>query len=425
VVDLRPFRGWRYNSEKIPAVEDVVAPPFDVIREPRRQELIESSPHNVVRLTLAGGLGGTWHQEAAERFRQWKEEGILHRDLDPSFYAYETHFDWNGEKIRRRGLIGILRLEEDEQEVYPHEHTFAAPRADRLKLLAACRANLEPIFLLFPDADMVVDKTLAESPRLEEVEIPSFDEVAIRFWRVGDPGSIQTIRKHLAGRKLLIADGHHRFATAKDFRDAEWERVGERDREAGYNFRLVNLATIEDPALRILPTHRTVRRLPEEKLEGLLEKIGEFYEVRKAEGDIEDLAKPLRDNAEGAPEMGVALREGLWSLFPRDEAAIRKAIGEDHSPLWSSLPASRLHGLILHGILEIGQDEFPETVDFYRSPSEAVSEVTEGRARAAFLLRAISPETVWELSKSAEMMPQKSTDFYPKLPSGFVVYGFD
>jgi len=423
VVDIRPFRGWRYDTGTVGAIQDILAPPFDMIRGNRQQELVDSSPYNVVRLTLAGALGGDWHQAAAELFQQWKKDSILRRDTDPSFYAYEMGFDWNGRTVRRLGLLGVLRLEDDEQEVYPHEHTFAAPRADRLKLLAACRANLEPIFLLFPDASMKVDETVREAPRLEEVQA-EFGEASLRFWRVGDPKAIETVRKHFAERKLLIADGHHRFATAKDFRDAEWKRLGRRDREAGYNFRLVHLAALEDSGLRILPTHRTVRGLPEDGVRNLGNEIGRFYQMRAEEDDIEELVRPLREGEESAPEIMMATNGGTWSLFPRNGAAIGSAMGDDHSGLWASLPASRLHRIILSDILRIPQDRFSEIVDFHRSPSEAIDLVEKGSAQAAFFLRAISPETVWKLSQSGEMMPQKSTDFYPKFPSGFVFYEF-
>lgn len=426
MVDLKPFRGLRYDPTKAGALDTLLAPPFDVIPNGLRQELLRRCAYNVVHLTLAGEIGGDWHESAALRFRNWRREGILRQDEEPSFYAYEHRFEWNGVPTQRLGLIGILRLEEeDEQEVYPHEHTFPRAREDRLKLLSACRANLEPIFLLFSDPEGEVSRAIRKERRVDLVESSGQDETGQAFWRLADPEAIRTIREIFSDKKLLVADGHHRFATAKDFRDAEWARTGHRDRAAAYNYRMIHLSYIEDPALRILPTHRTLNGLAPEALEGLADALAPFYELRREDREIGELAQPLVEAGNTGPEIIVYTGRTTWCLYPRSDDTIRAAMGRDRSPLWSSLPSARLHRLILEDVLGITAHRLAECVTFHRSAVEAASRVDRREAQAAFLLRAVKPQVIWELSRAGEMMPQKSTDFFPKFPSGFIFYAFE
>lgn len=426
MVDLRPFRGLRYNESKVESLEAVLAPPFDVIPETLREKLLRRSPHNVVHVTLAGEVGGDWHDEAAARFRAWKREGVLRQDREPSFYSYEHWFEWKGVPTHRLGLVGIVRLEEDrEREIYPHEHTFPAARRDRLKLLSACRANLEPIFLLFPDPERKVAEVIGQAERVDRVEARSDDQTRQVFWRISDPEAIRTIRKLMAGKNLLVADGHHRFATAKDYRDAQWAESDERDREAPYNFQVVHLAAMEDPALRILPTHRTVQGISPEAIASLPDGLSRLYEIHPEKREVGDLAAGLVDVEGEGPEIIAYMGGRSLSLVPRNDGAMQAAMGGDHSALWSSLPASRLHRLILEGMLGIRRDRLAECVRFHRSPVEAAELVDRGEAQAAFFLRSVKPRVVWDLAREGEMMPQKSTDFFPKFPSGFIFYSFE
>jgi uncharacterized protein (DUF1015 family) len=426
VVDLRPFRGLRFDQAKVGPIGPLLAPPFDVIANNVRQELLSRSPYNVVHLTLAGEVGGDWHQAAAERFQAWRKEGVLRQDEQPSFYAYEHQFEWKGIAARRLGLIGILRLEEENrQEVFPHEHTFPKARRDRLKLLSACRANLEPIFLVFPDPELQAAQVVRKEEGVDVVETSGNDGTTQTFWRVTDPETIRRIRDLFSSKKLLVADGHHRFATAKDYRDAKWGDTDSRDREAPYNFRMVQLSSIEDPALRILPTHRTVREVPSDAIEAVAEELGSLYEFRVEDGEPGKLAESLVETDRSDPQILMYTARHTWSLYPRSGDAVEAAMGKDRSTLWCSLPASRLHRLILEGVLDIKGERLAECVEFHRSPADAVARVDQGQAQAAFFLRSVEPRVVWELAQRGEMMPQKSTDFFPKFPSGYVFYTFD
>ena len=268
--EIQPFRGWRYDISQVGSLSDVIAPPYDVIDADAQQQLYKRHPCNVVRLILnrqePGDAGpDERYRRAAKFLRHWQSDGILQREREEALYVYHQQFQWEGTEFVRCGFLGRLRLEEFGQgNVYPHEQTMPGPKADRLALTKACRMNLSPIFSLYPDAESAVQDPL-ESAIRSVTPLEATDDLGIvhRMWPVTDRTVIAKVQESLADKSIFIADGHHRYETALNYR--HWLRDEGRlhDDVSPPNFVMMHLVGMSDPGLAILPTHRLLSGLPE------------------------------------------------------------------------------------------------------------------------------------------------------------------
>ena len=403
---IRPFRGYRYRTDKAD-VSAVVAPPYDQIGPDTQERLYAMSPHNVVRITLPRAEPGRdRYQRARETLEAWLADGVWARDDEPAIYPYQQTFRLGGREVTRRAFVALGEVSEYARGIVrPHERTHRGPKQDRLRLLEATGADTGLIFMLVDDA--AGDLAEAWDPRGEPLaEARDLRGETHRLWRLTDPGALARLAEAMAPRSVIIADGHHRYETA-----VEYARL-----HPGARDKMMAFCALQAPGLAILPNHRLVHGLGDFSLAGLARAARPWF-------DTAPLADPLA--FEPAPRrIGVVSAAGALEFRLRDEAFDAVAWPAGSSPAWRRLAVSILHEGLLRPCLGI-TDEVLDAgthVDYVADQAEAVALVRRGRYQAAFL---IAPTTAAELAavvEGGELMPQKSTHFYPKMLDGLVFH---
>lgn len=441
-----PFRGFRYNLEKIEDLSKVVAPPYDVISPEAQERYYQRHPYNVIRLILGKEHPGdnpsdNRYTRAARDFKRWQEEGVLVRDERPTLYIYEQAFTLKrGEKRRRKGLIALVRLEGFARGVVlPHEWTHAKPKWDRLELMRACYANPCPIFSFYSEGCEVIpgilDSTMSYGPA---VEIRDEDGVEHRLWLLQDPEKISLVSQDMVNKQVFIADGHHRYETALAFRHELWLKDPDSPDKKGqkaYNFIMMMLVDIADEGLAILPTHRLVRGLEPLEMESLLSRFGLHFQVEPRQlprgREVEELGIIMEEmQARGNKGHVFGMYGGgqdFYFLTLKDERVLEKLIDVPRSFTNKRLDVTILHSLIIDGLLGISAEEAEreEKLAYTRDEGEAFQRVQEGKYQLALFLNPTKLEEVRQVASAMERMPQKSTFFYPKLITGLVINPID
>jgi len=404
-----PFSAYRYTSKAGP-LRYLLTQPYDKITPAMQQAYLASSPHNLVRIILGSRCPGDNDREnvytrAKQSFDEWISEGILGQDARPSIYAYAQQFALpdGGSTLIRKGFIALGPVEEYQAGVvHRHEETLAGPKKDRLELLRATRAHFGQIFMLYPDPDLTVDGILdnASSEDVSKVEDEYGTIHSIR--RISDPGVIANIRQLMGDKKLVIADGHHRYETALAFRRENPEVPGARNVMATF----VNMYS---PGLKILATHRVISNLPNFDSDRLLQ------QTRARElASLAELKTELNTPAPDRLRIGIALRGSAKTYL----------IDRPRNP--GELDVQTLHRDILAGILHIDREAVVNEsyIQYVRGADAAVERLTSD-GQVAFLLQPTTVQQVADVAFSGGVMPQKSTDFYPKLLSGLTIYKID
>jgi len=436
MADIRPFRALRYNQQKV-TVAQVVTQPYDKITQAMQGKYYAASPFNLVRIILGRSQPGdnttdNVYTRAATLSRQWREQGILQQDSAPSIYAYSQTFTApSGKSFERRGFIALGRVEDySAKVVFRHEQTLAKPKADRLDLLRATRAHYEQLFLLYEDSGEI-DSLLVTSNR-PTVDVADEYGVAHRVWPISDPAVITSVQSKMRDQKLVIADGHHRYETALNFRDECRAASSTTNIDAPYEFVMMTFVNLNDPGLLILPTHRVVHSLPSFSADGFQKASREFFEVEETDpaSDAAKAAAVLQDRGRtGTALLGVTADRAfvLHSLKP---AAARFFSGL--SPRQQSLDVVQLHKCLLEGVLRLSQESIrnQQNLSYVREAAEAIAAVRgkgDGKPAAdiVFLVNPCPVQKMREVALAGEVMPQKSTDFYPKLLSGLTAYALD
>jgi len=434
MAEIIPFQALRYDPAQV-KLEDVVTQPYDKITPEMQTRYYELSPHNLVRIIL-GKAGETdtptfnSYTRAAEYLHDWRSAGILKQDAEPSFYLYSQTFTVPGTRdlAERRGLIALGRIHDySDGVVFRHEQTLAKPRADRLNLLKATNAHFGQIFMLYSDPQADLEKLLAKKTE-DEPEISVLDEYEVlhRVWRIPDPAMIRSIQQLMSGKKLLIADGHHRYETALAYRDERRKESGNRDPNAACEYVMMTLVPMESRGLVILPTHRIVHGLVSFDREHMLESAKRFFDIDRI--DLRTESRSATTLLEEAGENGTAFvavtRQGPYLLRAK-KRAVQEALST-FSERQRRLDVVQLHKLLLERILGISEEAIrnQENVKYERDAFEAISWVRQG-ANVAFLMNAAKIEQVSDIAFGGEVLPQKSTDFYPKLLSGLTIYALE
>lgn len=390
---FQPFSGVRYAAAD-GRLDDVLAPPYDVITAADRESLVARSDHNAVRLELPAGEGGrNPYEVAATLWRQWQDEGVLVTDGEPSFYVYRMGYhDEGGRPRQTTGVLGALDLSTlDEGEVLPHEHTTPKARADRLDLLRATRANLSPIWLLSPAEGL---SELCEPVAPPDARGTDEDGVHHRLWRITQPAMVNAMAEAVASAPGIIADGHHRYETALAYRD---EQRAAGAGPGGHDAVLAWVVEAREDQLTVAPTHRLVAGLPDGF--ELLHALASYFDVEETEPAGADFVARMEE----AGALGLVTAAGTWLLRPTTatEAASEHAL--DSSRLDVALSSLPPHGLTYqHGV------------------EETVAEVVAGRAQGAVMLRAATVTQIAEVGRGAARMPPKTTFFTPKPRTGMV-----
>jgi uncharacterized protein (DUF1015 family) len=434
MAEIIPFKALRYDPDQV-KLEDVLTQPYDKITPEMQSKYYERSTHNLVRIIL-GKAGETdtdafnVYTRAAEYLHDWRSGGILKQDPDPGIYAYSQTFTIAGtrELKERRGLIALGRIHDyADGVVHRHEQTLSKPRADRLNLLRATRAHFGQIFMLYSDPGNEIDALLKY--RMEEdPDISLLDEYETlhRVWRINDPALIRALQEKMREKKLLIADGHHRYETALAYRNERRAESGGSDPNAPHEFVMMTLIPMESRGLVILPTHRIVHGLLDFDRERMLEAAGQFFDIDRI--DLRTETRSATTLLGQAGEKGTAFvavtRQGPY-LMRAKQNAIQHALREVPS-LQRDLDVVQLHRIMLERVLGISEEAIrnQENVRYERDAFEAISWVRQG-ANVAFLMNPAKIEQVRDIAFGGEVLPQKSTDFYPKLLSGLAIYALE
>jgi uncharacterized protein (DUF1015 family) len=426
-MDLKGFRGWRFVGDD-GDVSSLIAPPYDVLNAQQKAELLARSDHNIIAVDLPHvppkepGPDAVYAQ-AARTLETWQAEGTLQQDDTECLYVYDQTYTWAGKTYTRRALLAGVRATPlgADQDVIPHEHTFAGPKADRLKLTQATFTQLSPIFGFYHDpADTVGPLLASQTDRAPDLrgELNGVDEA---LWVIRDQAVIAKLREAFAAVPAFIADGHHRYTTAMNYRDS-LRNAGEIDDAHEANYVLFALVSRDCEGLLVLPTHRLVSGLAESfSLEALREAIPGFtwQAVEAAILDLSDADAALADFAPHAMAFAAGDGKTLW-IGTLDTPEPMLAAEGSHCEAWRELDVAILQSLIMDGALEAFKTG-ATAVDYTPDGNAALASVAAGEAQLAIIMRGTPAQAVEAVALAGEVMPHKSTYFYPKLSTGMVL----
>lgn len=417
---ISPFKGLRFNTAVAGDPSAVITPPYDVIKPEEQESYYQKSPYNIIRLEY--GLTTAEDQPSDNRYtrahttlQQWMNEKVLRFEAEKTFYVYEQTFSNLNHTYRRTALVAALQAEPyEKRSVLPHEETLQKPKTDRLELLRHCQANFSPIFGLYSDQSAEIGQILAAAKQSTPlVEISELDGIGHTLWGIPDPGNQGSLIKLMAPLPIYIADGHHRYETALAY-------AGESDLEQypGRGCILSFLVSLQDPGLVILPTHRILSGLPADRASTLPHIAGENFQLMER-GNPEILDFPafmgeLRELGENCPAMGIIMPDRTLLL------QFNEASSEDN------LDVSILKEHLLEPLFRgTGPTAYEEHISYMHDETKALQAVLSGDAQAAFILNPTPMDEVITRAARGVKMPQKSTYFYPKLPSGLVIHHLD
>ena len=422
MAEIKAFKGMRF-TQKAGSIEDVTCPPYDIISEKQRADFLSCNPHNVIRLELPKD-GENPYDTASEILNNFLSEDILKCDMDEGLYIYELSFlsqVENGEPKSLCGLICRVRIEEFENNVVlPHEETLSKAKEDRLNLMKATNCNFSQIYSLYPDENHI---TLARLRKLAENTAPRYDFsdglVTHRLWVVNDPVAIFAICEDFKDRKLYIADGHHRYETALNYRNYCREN---NIYNPGSEYVMMFLADMADEGLVVFPTHRLIRDIADFDTDAVLSACENYFNIETLSSP-DEITEILNNSLEnGKKAFGFYDGEKTAVLTLKDKNVMRDLI-PDKSDDYRFLDVSILHSLILEKLLGIDKENMANQVNlrYTRSFDEAVESVNEKESNCAFFLNSTAVSEIGAVAANGEKMPQKSTYFYPKLTTGLVL----
>jgi uncharacterized protein (DUF1015 family) len=426
MAEIHAFRGVRYDVKKVGSLTDVVTPPYDRVPEDVQATLYARSPLNMVRIIKGRAEPGddernNVYTRAAGTFQEWLSSGVLVRDPDPSLYVYHQEYTFGGERLVRKGVMALAKLEP--QKVHAHERTLKGPKEDRLRLMRASEANFEHVFMLYNDSRRVADRALAEAVdgRTPDMVAEDADRNQHRVWRASDPRTIAAVQAALRDKDLYIADGHHRYETSVNFMRECRERGWTPAATESFDARLMTLFNVAEPGMSIRPIHRMVHGVAGFEPGAFLERAGERFEVTRQQS-FEEMVQAATAGA-ARHTFGFYARGAAATLRLREERAVDELIGGSWSKDYRRLDVSILHAAILEPLLAIDAKALEEQTNITYSVTleKGRSGVESGAEQVFFVLNATSADEVVRVADHGEKMPQKSTDFYPKLLTGLVL----
>jgi uncharacterized protein (DUF1015 family) len=437
---IAPFRALRYDPARVDLAQ-VVTQPYDKITPEMQNRYYDANPLNLVRIIL-GKPQSTDHLEeniytrAAASFRDWRRQGILLQDRQQSLYQYIQRFQppGGGPERERRGFIALGKIEDYSASiVHRHEQTLAKPKADRLQLLRATRAHFGQLFMLYSDPAGDIDGVLSASSSTDMgIGMEVRDEYGIlhQVRRVSDPGLIELVRGKLRDKKLIIADGHHRYETAMNYRNERRAVPGpapDSSDLAPYELVMMTFINMDRPGLVILPTHRVVHGLDSFSPDVLRDRARSYFSVEEVDPSIDATRAVgiLREGGHaGTALLGVTANRAFLFDTPK---ALASNLFQGLSPRQQSLDVLQLHKCLLEGVLGISEEAIRDqkNISYVRDAAEALARVREGAANVAFLMNPVRMQQVRDIAFAGEVLPQKSTDFYPKLLSGLTIYALE
>jgi uncharacterized protein (DUF1015 family) len=410
MADLQPLRTLRYEPSAVGSLEDVIAPPYDVIDAELRAQLAARSPYNVVEIDLPPS-----YAQAAATMADWQQRGVLVREDEPAVWVLRQDYDApDGRRRTRTGVLARLRVDEyGPGRIRPHERTHPGPKEDRLNLTRATRTNLSPIFSLFGDPDGAAGRAMEQVAATEPfASAADLDGTSNTLWRSADEDLVAELQMALADAELLIADGHHRYETARVYAD----EVGG---EGEHRYVLMLLCSLSDPGLLVFPTHRLLTGLKDDTAKQLAirDALKRDFEIEEL-SDVRELEPPAGPVAFGYMD---SFHKQPYRVTLKDQAIADRAL-EGMPAAYRRLDTAVLEALVLRGALGMSEDDISHLngLDYSKDLDDAIDAVRTGRADAGFFMRATPVEAVREVAETGESMPPKSTYFYPKVPTGLV-----
>jgi uncharacterized protein (DUF1015 family) len=415
LVDIRPFKAILYTT-KAGDPENLITQPYDKIDLQMQKEYYAKSPYNYCRLILP--IEENKYKVANERLIQWLKEGIIAKETQPAIFVSRQEFTLEGEKYVRTGIIVALKLYNySENMVFPHEGTYKAPKADRLNMLRTVQKDLEPVFLIYQDQERKTIAFLEETAKTEPVtKVTDSLQVKHTVWKVTDPEKIRQLQAVLSAKTLVITDGHHRYESAIAYRD-EIRSKGNSAEDSAFNYHMSYLVPVQEEGLVVLPTHRLLKEYkltPE-----LLEAFRFFFEVFDIEPDVEGIEVFLKEHVN---EHAFCIYNGskAYGLTLKHDKAVYDFVNANVSKETKIFDVVILRDIVFKFILKTGELNMDENILYVRWTKAAVEKVKRGEASIAFLVNPISAKTVAEIAQQHELLPEKSTDFYPKMVSGLM-----
>lgn len=409
-----PFRGLRYNVEKVGNINDVIAPPYDVIKPEERVEIEQQHPANIIRLILSQPQNNDTEENnqytrAAALLDQWISDRTLIRDSSPHYYIYDQSFHApDGKHYTRRALIALGKLEPFENKVIlPHEKTHAGPKIDRLNLMRACQANLSPIFLLYQDPSGDIEQILQEftNENPPEVDCQEVFGSTHQLWCLENPETDREIQRLFSSKPLLIADGHHRYETALSLQD-EIVSDGEGKSLSGYDYKMMNLVRMESPGLAVLAIHRLLSGLTSDQIDRAISGLPEVFEVIETDSSTNLMSK-LQNFKGKSSAVGMVTHDNKYRLLI------------PHSPQSKQLDVTLVQETIINKLFRI--ETLADHIGYTAYDDDAETHVKKGNDRIALLMNPTPVELVLDVAMAGSVMPQKSTYFYPKMATGLVL----
>lgn len=426
MAQIIPFRGYRYDPAIVGDISDVVAPPYDRVYPDVQQACYRRSPFNIVRIIKGiheenDSDGSNVYTRAADYLDEWITKEVLIRESEPAFYAYHQTYTFEGERLTRKGVIALGKLEPE--KVHAHEKTLRGPKEDRLKLMQATEANFGHIFMLYDDPSRATEKALQavvdNEPPLIEAE--DADGNAHQVWRITDETIIRAIQSAVDAKDLYIADGHHRYETAINYMNACNEQGWQQAAPESFGVRLMTLFNVAEPGMSIRPIHRLVHGIDAFDAERFLASAEEHFDVTRYPS-FEAMSEATK-KGHSTNTVGCVSKEFFATLALKDERIMEELVPEERSQDYKRLDVTVLHAAILDRLLGIDAAALEEqrNVTYTVDAEQGVSKVRDGSEQLFFYLNATSPDEVVRVADHNEKMPQKSTDFYPKLLTGLVL----
>jgi len=416
MVELKPFKGIQYNKEKIMDMDKVITQPYDKISDTMQEKYYQTSEYNYCKLILP--KEDNRYEIAAERLQKWMEENVLQKEEKPGIYVYYQNYEVLGEKFTRKGFVSAVKLYPFEEEVVlPHEETHKGPKIDRLNMLRATEKNLEAGFMLYSDEKKTTIDLFDEITEKEPL-YEGTDDLGVhsRVWKIEDEKKIEKVQKVLKDEQVVIADGHHRYETAVNYRDEMREKNPDYQDDEAFNWRMTYMVPVEDPGLNVLPGHRLLLK---EKVEPEhIEEMKKYFDVQELKKEDEE--KFLKEN-DDTSSFVLYDDSRILGLRLKSQEKIEKFMSDDYSEDYKKLDVVVLRDVIFEGVMGLKELHIDEDISYERWSDDAMEKVDEDEGTVAFLVNATRPEEVLNVAKNGERMPQKSTDFYPKINSGFMM----
>ena len=420
MANITPFRGLRYNQKKVKDINNVFAPPYDVISEKEQQKLYKQHPNNVIKLILGkhskkDDAKNNRYTRAKADFSQWIDEQIMVSDEKPSIYVYTQDYTFEGVKKKRIGFVACLRFDDKGEGCLPHEQTLAKPKKDRIKLMQAVEANLSPIFSFYIDNQNAIDEVLKPYTKKKAwVDYTDNDDIRHKFWQVDDAKTIKKVQSLMKTKRVFIADGHHRYEVSKSY----YEQMSKKKKAGTYNQVMVYFTGFNEENLSVMPTHRLVKDI--ENIDARIKDMEKYFAKTNC-GNLTDMLA-LQSREKGFT-LGMCFKGKFFVLTMKDKVLLDRLMRKSPEQ-WRKLDVAMLNIVVFEHIFKLNAAQKEEKISYTRDPQFAAEAVKKKLVQVSFFPNPTKADQVKKIALAKYRMPQKSTYFYPKPITGLVIHKF-